>query len=253
MGERNEREDMLEQAHIQAAKDQDYHSAQRAAVVAENESLRVAIREHRDARGDDRCWLDDIELYKALGEDEVPEAMQLALPNREAFLGRCAQYWEHRQKPGCEPWKTVEALEKRIAEMASMLNKAADEAHLQVDDERDACVRKLRFLLDAANMLTPDTDEERAQAEGYARGMTAALQALEARKMPGVRWVDEMTNGSKLGEFIAAHVEQGVEEEIAKWEGRLRKAAEKAVELLDDTHPASGTLRGALDRENEQG
>lgn len=210
--------------------------------------LEQAIRDHRDARGDDRCWLDDIELYKVLGEDEVPEAMQLALPNREAFLGRCAQYWEHRQKPGCEPWKTVEALEKRIAEMASMLNKAADEAKLQVDSERDACVRKLQFFLEQAQ-----EDTEGVYPEGYIRAMEQGISALEARKMPGVQWVDEMANGSKLGEFIAAHVEQGVEDGIAKWEGRLRKAAEKAVELLDDYHPASGTLRGALDRENEQG
>lgn len=218
------------------------------------QELDQAIRNHRDARGDDRCWLDDIELYKMLGESEVPEAMKLSLPDKEAFLGRCAAYWEHRQKPGSEPWKTVEALEKRIAELAEMLNRAGDEAKLQVDSERDACVRQLQFFVDTAKEnRDEETMPESLGTDHYIRGLEQGITSLEARKDPSVRWVSEMAHGTKLGEFIELHVEQGVQRGIQEWEGRLRKAAEKAVEMLDDNHPASGTLRGALDIENQQG
>lgn len=84
--------------------------------------LRIAVKEHRDARGDDRCWLDDIELYRALGE-EVPKPMMLALPNREAFFTRCTEYYKNRQSPGCRPWITVEALQTRIDELESYIKK----------------------------------------------------------------------------------------------------------------------------------
>lgn len=59
--------------------------------------LRRAIRIHRDARGHDRCWLDDIELYRVLG-GEIPGS-DPALPPRCEFLERCATYWERRQRP----------------------------------------------------------------------------------------------------------------------------------------------------------
>lgn len=83
-------------------------------------ALEQAIRNHRDARGDDRCWLDDINLYKALGEP-VPPGMELALPNRDAFLKRCEQYFEYRQAPGCGVWVTTEALQKESEEKSKKI------------------------------------------------------------------------------------------------------------------------------------
>lgn len=59
------------------------------------EELETAIRTHRDQRGDDRCWLDDVELYAVLHEDKQPF---FALPAKQEFLGNCARYWECRQK-----------------------------------------------------------------------------------------------------------------------------------------------------------
>lgn len=104
--------------------------------------------------------------------------------------------------------KRIEALEKRIAEMAGMLNKASDEAKLQVDNERDACVRKLKSFL----------EENPEASEDYTRAMKQAIKALEMRKLPAVQWMDEMAHGTKLGEFIEAHVERRVAEELAKRE-----------------------------------
>lgn len=56
--------------------------------------LEAAIRKHRDQRGDDRCWLDDQELYTVLGDKPA----DFTLPPREEFLGNCARFWECRQR-----------------------------------------------------------------------------------------------------------------------------------------------------------
>lgn len=58
--------------------------------------LEAAIRKHRDQRGDDRCWLDDMELYVVLGEAVNPAI--LTLPPKDVFLGNCARYFECRQR-----------------------------------------------------------------------------------------------------------------------------------------------------------
>lgn len=68
-----------------------------AKLTEELERLRAGIRAHRDARGDDRCYLDDAALYALLGEEVKPET---ALPPREVFLANCARFHASRQAPG---------------------------------------------------------------------------------------------------------------------------------------------------------
>lgn len=94
---------------------------------AQNEIARLknAIKTHRDARGDDRCWIDDLDLYKALGEDEVPKEAQLSLPVLPAFMSRCAKYWEQRQAPKNEPWVTVEELVNVMTEVKKLADTMA--------------------------------------------------------------------------------------------------------------------------------
>lgn len=55
--------------------------------------LEEAIREHAAQRGDDRCWLDDLKLYKLVGIEEHPG---LGLPE-EQFLKNCKRYWNCQQ------------------------------------------------------------------------------------------------------------------------------------------------------------
>lgn len=55
--------------------------------------LHLAIKEHAAQRLDDRCFLDDLKLYKLVGIDEHPG---LALPEEE-FLGNCKRYWKCQQ------------------------------------------------------------------------------------------------------------------------------------------------------------
>ena len=64
---------------------------------AEVAKLKNAIRNHRDQRGNDRCHLDDAELYQVLGEGQ-PDT---SLPPREEFLANCAKFYECRQAPKC--------------------------------------------------------------------------------------------------------------------------------------------------------
>ncbi len=78
------------------------------------EALEAAIRKHRDQHGDDRCYLDDFELYAILPEG-APGPEALALPDRATFLANCARFHATRQVPGTAPaegpcgrWATAE-------------------------------------------------------------------------------------------------------------------------------------------------
>lgn len=60
--------------------------------------LRNGIREHRDTTGDDRCWLDDLLLYKLL-PGSLPESAEL--PPWEEMERLCRQFFENRQCSRC--------------------------------------------------------------------------------------------------------------------------------------------------------
>ena len=89
-------------------------------VEAENAKLEAAIRNHRDQRGDDRCYLDDAELYSVLGESEAVTV----LPPKEVFLANCARFHASRQKPG-EKYETEEEryqdLKTKVAELETKI------------------------------------------------------------------------------------------------------------------------------------
>lgn len=59
--------------------------------------LRTSIRAHRDEKGHDRCWLDDVELYGILPEGTF--GVDLALPPKDEFIKNCERYHAHRQDP----------------------------------------------------------------------------------------------------------------------------------------------------------
>lgn len=84
----------------------------------ETKKLKAAVREHARQLGDDRCWLDDEQLYAAAGID-IDET-QTALPPKEEFLGNCARYHESRQKPG-HKYVTVEERVGAAREALKML------------------------------------------------------------------------------------------------------------------------------------
>ena len=53
--------------------------------------LEDAIRKHRDARGHDRCWENDLELYAHLKDKKLPV---LELPPHDEFISKCEEYYE---------------------------------------------------------------------------------------------------------------------------------------------------------------
>jgi hypothetical protein len=82
---------------------------------AEVERLRAGIREHRDARGDDRCWRDDVTLYQLLPEGFTP-------PAHDSFveLERCKQFIACRQNPSTlyiSPQRRIEELEAALKDL----------------------------------------------------------------------------------------------------------------------------------------
>ena len=81
---------------------------------SELEKLQAEVRKHRDQRGDDRCWMDDEELYKALPEGYTP-------PERDTLveIALCRKFIENRHNPTTEyvsPQRRIEELEAEIAD-----------------------------------------------------------------------------------------------------------------------------------------
>lgn len=56
----------------------------------EIERFKTAIRKHRDAKGHDRCWENDLELYAVLGEP-LPSSPEL--PPKCEFQQKCKEYY----------------------------------------------------------------------------------------------------------------------------------------------------------------
>jgi hypothetical protein len=81
----------------------------------EYNKLATAIRKHRDQRGDDRCWMDDYELYEALPEGINGADLRLNTPDE--MLACCRQYIAKRHDPSKEyisPQRRIEELEKEL-------------------------------------------------------------------------------------------------------------------------------------------
>jgi hypothetical protein len=75
-------------------------------------NLQDAVRTHRDARGDDRCWKDDEDLYACLPEGFTP-------PERDSLveLANCERYIASRQHPATiyvSPEREIEQLRARV-------------------------------------------------------------------------------------------------------------------------------------------
>lgn len=77
----------------------------------EIEKLQTAIRKHRDMLGDDRCHIDDAELYAALPEGDTRPARETAVT-----IENCQRYIECRQqgREYVSPQRRIEELEAAI-------------------------------------------------------------------------------------------------------------------------------------------
>ena len=85
-----------------------------------------AIRKHKDQKGDDRCWMDDEELYSVLPEGYIR-------PERDSCveLELCKKFIKSRHNPNIEyvsPEREIEKLKKEIEESKDKIrNELIDE------------------------------------------------------------------------------------------------------------------------------
>jgi len=80
--------------------------------VKEYHKLANAIRKHRDQKGDDRCWMDDEELYRLL-----PEGYEAPKRDSCVELKLCEKFIATRHNPNTEyvsPERRIEELEKQL-------------------------------------------------------------------------------------------------------------------------------------------
>jgi hypothetical protein len=90
------------------------------AATAEVERLRNVIRKHRDTRGDDKCFLDDAELYM----DGLPEGDTRPLRDSAVTIENCLRFINSRMDPQREyvsPEREIERLRSEQARLATLL------------------------------------------------------------------------------------------------------------------------------------
>jgi len=110
--------------------DRKIEKAQAEKAMAESEVLHAAIRKHRDYRGDDRCWMDDEELYAVLPEGYAP-------PERDTTveLKLCEKFIASRRNPRTEyvsPQRRIDELEAQVRELQGRL----DDSRSAAEDRR---------------------------------------------------------------------------------------------------------------------
>ncbi len=110
----------------------------------EIERLRNTIRRHRDYRGDDRCWMDDEELYAVLPEGYAPPAR-----DTEIELENCKKYLECRRHPATiymSPQRRIEELEADNTRLRAALEPFSVEAVVYSSSVPDT--RRIQFELE---------------------------------------------------------------------------------------------------------
>lgn len=64
---------------------------------SEWQKLFLGVQKHMAAKGHDRCWLNDLELYQLV--DPLYDRMRMELPCLPEFLNNCCIYWRDSQPP----------------------------------------------------------------------------------------------------------------------------------------------------------
>jgi hypothetical protein len=83
--------------------------------------LATAIKEHRDQRADDRCWMDDAGLYSSLAGTPFWDGrvQDIRVGDRAAMLRNCERFLERRCAGGA--WLTYAELEAKVVELKAEL------------------------------------------------------------------------------------------------------------------------------------
>lgn len=87
--------------------------------------LEDAIKNHRDQKADDRCWMDDDELYGVLCDGQASDRR---VGDKESMLRNCARFIERRCEGGHwlsykELQEGAEVLDAKVKELETMLRR----------------------------------------------------------------------------------------------------------------------------------
>lgn len=157
-----------------------------ASQSAEVKQLRNAIRNHRDQRGDDRCWMDDRELYAVLPEGTGDADLRLHGP--EEMLENCKRYIASRQNPS-QPYVSPQREIKRLqVENESLKTRLRDLARdlilLEADDAGQREKVKLQGVM--AKMRSDNQQLRQQLAETKDQLQTVHAHVAEALQLLGV-------------------------------------------------------------------
>lgn len=100
-----------------------------ASTAFELEKLRTAVRKHMHTRGDDRCHLDDGELYAALPEGDTRPERETAVT-----IENCHRFIDCRQR-GREyvsPQRRIEELEAEVKRLKRENDLLSDTGHFRI-------------------------------------------------------------------------------------------------------------------------
>jgi hypothetical protein len=92
--------------------------------MAQRDRYAAAIRKHMHVRGDDRCYVDDAELYAVLPEGDVR-------PSRESAVTaeNCARFihlrQDGREREYVSPQRRIDELEAEVAALRAELERKA--------------------------------------------------------------------------------------------------------------------------------
>lgn len=208
---------------------------ERRAKEAEDRADRLAeaIRAHRDQRGDDRCWEDDLALYRHVGDDRIADNR---VGDKESMLANCRRFVENRCAGGGWPsYAELEAALRPFADAGAKIATAfTDDLPLVASSApkshgRDRPnVGDLRRAAKALGAATEARGGEPAGAGDPFRKLLGIAAAI--RKIGDV--ISDVRRGRLLVTLADELAEAARERSAPAGEGPLRQAVAEAVANL---------------------
>jgi hypothetical protein len=167
-------------------------TAERDEAAKRAEYLADAIRTHRAQKADDRCWMDDFDLYSALDDGVTPDNR---VGDKEAMLANCKRFVETRCAGG--KWTNYAELEadvarlqrqveghcERIVKQSELLSRRAEKGSEALTAERDrlaVAIRGALARLEPAGETCLCRDGSQLDAAMVRAGLRHALDTLAA-------------------------------------------------------------------------
>lgn len=140
--------------------------------------LRAAIVKHHAQRADDRCWLDDADLYLAAGLEAAQHVFEVG--DREKMLKNCERFIEQRCVEG-GGWKSYAELEADNTRLAAENERLRPQHHPLCDafgESPEGIVKPCNCRLAIREMLEERLTQSAAEAAAKDATIAAMREAL---------------------------------------------------------------------------